>query len=155
MERVFLFTILLLLASGYAVARGGAPERVVGLSFLLAFALSLLFQQPMAARFVGVEWGILTVDLVLLVILLGVALHADRFWPLWVTALHALGTGGHMVRGVDLGIEPVAYAILLASWSYPMVLLLALGTMRHRRRKRALGYDLDWSATGTRDGSFA
>lgn len=144
MERVILFSILLLLASGYAVAKGGAPERVVGLSLLLAFTLSILFQQPSAARFLGVEWGILAVDFGLLGILLSVALYADRFWPLWVAALQALGTGGHLVRGMDHGIEPIAYAILLASWSYPMVLLLAVGTMRHQRRRRH-GPTLDWS----------
>ena len=145
MERVVLFAVLLLLASGYAVARGGAPERVVGLSLLLAFALSILLQQPLASRFLTVEWGVLGVDLALLVVLLAVALHADRFWPLWVTAFHALGTGGHLVRGLDHGIEPIAYAILLASWSYPMMALLVLGTMRHAVRQRRLGQDLDWS----------
>lgn len=145
MERVILFSILQLVASGYAVARGGAPERVVGLSLLLAFVLSMVLQQPMAERFVTVEWSMLAVDLGLLAILLVVALHADRFWPLWVAAFHALGTGAHMVRGFDHGIEPVAYAILLASWSYPIMILLAVGTLRHAERRKRHGEDLDWS----------
>lgn len=145
MERVFLFAFLLLLAAGYAVARGGGPERIVGLSLVLAFTASLLVQQPAAERFITIEWGILLVDVALLAVLLAVALHADRFWPLWVTALHGLSTGAHMVRGVDFGIEPVAYAILLASWSYPIILLLAVGTLRHAGRRKRQGHDLDWS----------
>lgn len=151
MERVILFAILLLLASGYAVARGGGPERVVGLSLLLAFVLSILFQQPLAARFVSLEWGVLAVDFGLLLVLLAVALYADRFWPLWVAALQALGTGGHLVRGMDHGIEPIAYAILLASWSYPMILLLAVGTLRYQRRQK-LGPTFDWSRSGVAGG---
>lgn len=149
MERVALFTVLLLLASGFAVLRGGAPERIVGVALLFAFVVTVALQQPMAARFVALEWGILAADALLLAILLGVALHADRFWPLWLAAFQALGTGAHLVRSLDHGIEPLAYAILLASWSYPMVLLLAVGTARHALRQR-LGHDRDWSRSVSR-----
>jgi len=92
-----------------------------------------------------VEWGALLVDVTLLGILVGVALYSDRFWPLWLAAFQALGTGGHMVRGLDHGISPLAYAILLASWSYPMIALLVIGTMRHADRCRRKGYDRNWS----------
>jgi hypothetical protein len=145
MERVYLFSILQLGVSLYALARGGGPERVVGLALLLAFGVTMLLQQPLVERFVAVDWGVLAVDLGLLAVLVAVALNADRFWPLWVAAFHALGTGAHLVRGVDHGIEPVAYAILLASWSYPMILLLAVGTLRHGERRKRQGQDLDWS----------
>lgn len=144
MERVILFNLLLLLASGYAVWRGGGPERIVGISLLLAGLLTRLAYQPFAERFVAVDGGVMMIDLALLAVLLAVALYADRFWPLWLAAFHMLGTGAHFVRGMDHGIEPVAYAILLAAWSYPMILLLIIGTARHDRRKRAHA-SRDWS----------
>lgn len=150
MDRVALFALLQLIASGYALARGGAPERVVGFSLLTAAALTALLQQPMASRFFTVEWGALLVDLTLLGVLVGVALYSDRFWPLWLAAFQALGTGGHMVRGLDHGISPLAYAILLASWSYPMIVLLVIGTMRHAERCRRRGDDRDWSGAPSR-----
>lgn len=140
-----IFLIVLLTGSAYAFQRGGAPERITAFAYLVAFGFSVLLQQPMASRYIGVEWGILTVDLGLLVVLLGVALYSDRFWPLWVAALHALSTGAHLVGGMDHGIEPVAYAILLISWSYPMILFLVIGTHRHSKRKQVQGFDLDWS----------
>lgn len=142
--RVAIFSAVLLLASLFAVLRGGTPERIVGVALMLAFGASIGMQQPLASRFVSVEWGIFVSDLVLLFVLLGVALYADRFWTLWLAAFHTLGTGGHLVRGLDHGIEPIAYAILLASWSYPMILLLVIGTARHARRRR-LGDARDWS----------
>jgi len=145
--RVAIFSALLLFAALFAVWRGGAPERIVGIALTLAFGVSVGVQQPLASRFVSVEWGIFVADLALLFVLLAVALHADRFWTLWLVAFHALGTGGHLVRGLDHGIAPIAYAILLASWSYPMVLLLVIGTARHAERKRRLGRDRDWSRT--------
>ena len=146
-DRVALFSVLLLLSSGFAVLRGGAPERIVGIALVIAFAAGVLLQQPLAGRFVAVEWGIVAADGILLAILIGVALYADRFWPLWLAAFQALGTGGHMVRGLDHGISPIAYAILLASWSYPMFLLLALGTARHAKRQRRRGADRNWSGS--------
>lgn len=144
MERVFLFFALQLGVSLYALARGGGPERIVGLALLIATVLGVALHQPFVVRFVTVDYGLLGVDLALLAVLVAVALNADRFWPLWVVALHALSTGAHFVRGIDHGIEPVAYAILLASWSYPIILLLAVGTLRHSERRKR-GHDLDWS----------
>ncbi len=146
MERVHFFLALQLAVSLYALLRGGGPERIVGLALLIAAALGLVLQQsPLMGSFGTVDLGLLLVDLGLLAVLITVALHADRFWPLWVAAFHALGTGAHLVRGLDYGIEPVAYAILLASWSYPIILLLAVGTLRHGGRRKRQGHDLDWS----------
>jgi len=148
MDRIVIFYLLLLLASGYAMWRGGGPERIVGAAMLIAGVLTrasyLAHYLPNADYFEVVHWGVLAIDLVLLGVLLAVALTADRFWTLWLVAFHALGTGGHLVRGLDHGIEPIAYAILLASWSYPMVLLLVIGTARHARRRK-LGRARDWS----------
>ncbi len=146
MERVYLFLLLQLAVSMYAVLRGGGPERIVGLALLIAAALGLLVQdRPMSGTFISVDWSLLAIDLGLLAVLIAVALNSDRYWPLWVAAFHVLGTGAHLVRGIDHGIEPVAYAILLASWSYPIVILLAVGTLRHGDRRKRHGHDLDWS----------
>ena len=142
--RVLVFSSLLSLVALFAVLRGGAPERIVGVALLLAFAATVGLQQPFATRFLSIEWGVFAADAILLVVLVGVALYADRFWPLWLAAFQTLGTLGHLVRGLDHGIAPVAYAILLASWSYPMILLLAIGTARHINRRRR-GRARDWS----------
>jgi len=144
MERVIFFNLLQLAVSGYAVIRGGAPERIVGLSLLVATLATRVLQQPFAIRFVGVEWGVFVIDLALLLVLLAVALFADRFWPMWLAAFQLLGTGAHVVRALDPEVMRAAYAILMAGWSYPMILVLAVGTRRHVNRTRS-GRDLDWS----------
>ncbi|MEG8053755.1 hypothetical protein QP185_11650 [Sphingomonas aerolata] len=104
-----------------------------------------MFHQLGAGEFVDVEIGIMTVDIVLLGVMIAITLHADRFWPAWVTALHALGTGAHLARAINPDVIRLAYAVLSVMWSYPIVLLLAVGTMRHARRVRSRGWDLDWS----------
>lgn len=145
MDRVWIFNALQLAATGYAFWRGGAPERLTGLALLLAALATRMFHQLGACEFVDVEIGIMTVDIVLLGVMIAITLHADRFWPAWVTALHALGTGAHLARAINPDVIRLAYAVLSVMWSYPIVLLLAVGTMRHARRVRSRGWDLDWS----------
>ena len=147
MERFWIFNALQVAATAYAFWRGGAPERVTGLSLLLAALATRMFHALGAGRFIDVEIGIMTVDIVLLGVMIAVTLHADRFWPAWVTALHALGTGAHLAKAINPDVIRLAYVVLSVVWSYPIVLLLIIGTMRHSRRVRLRGWDLDWSRT--------
>ena len=145
MDRVWIFYAVLLAAFAYALLRGGAPERLLGLAMLIAAVSTQLLQDEMAVRFAGVELNVLLVDLTLLGVMLTITLHADRFWPAWATALHLLGTGAHLARALSPDVIRLTYAVLSAAWSYPIVLLLVIGTVRHASRIRSKGWDLDWS----------
>lgn len=145
MDRVWVFYAIQLAASGYALLRGGAPERLTGLALLLAAFSTSVIQRDIPVLFAGMEVGVMIVDLVLLAVMIVITLHADRFWPAWVTALHALGTAAHLAKAISPDVIRLVYAVLSAVWSYPIVLLLVIGTVRHSRRIRAQGWDLDWS----------
>lgn len=145
MERVWIFNAIQLAATVYAFRRGGAPERLTGLALLVAALATRIFYVIGTRMFMNVEIGIMIVDVVLLVVMIAITLHADRFWPAWVTALHALGAGAHLARAISPDVIRLAYAVLSVVWSYPIVLLLVIGTMRHSRRVRSRGWDLDWS----------
>ena len=145
MSRVLLVNLLQVAASSYAVTRGGAPERIVGMALLAAAIGTHLGLSADGNRFAGVEMGVVIVDLVLLIVLVIVALHADRRWVIWVAALHLLGAGAHLAEAVSPDTTRLAYAILSAAWSYPILILLAIGTLRHGQRLAAQGWDIDWS----------
>lgn len=145
MDRVWVFYAIQLTASGYALLRGGAPERLTGLALLLAAFATSIIQRDIPVLFAGMEVGVMIVDVVLLAVMIVITLHADRFWPAWVTALHALGTAAHLAKAISPDVIRLVYAVLSAVWSYPIVLLLVIGTVRHSRRIRAQGWDLDWS----------
>lgn len=145
MDHITVFNFLQILASTYALARGGAPERLAGLLLLVAAITTRAFFLASVEPYVTVELGILAVDLVLLVALVTLALFADRFWPIWLAALQALGAGAHLVKAIEPGVVSMAYAILVAVWSYPMILILTAATLRHRRRSHQIGWELDWS----------
>jgi len=136
----------------YAWLKGGPPERIGATILAVGSILSLAARSNAVGRFGSVEFGIFLVDVATLVGFLALALAAKRFWPLWLTALQAVGIAGHAVKLVDSATIPLAYAFILALWSYPMLLLIALGTWRHQRRLARFGADLSWSSFSNRSG---
>jgi hypothetical protein len=140
-----IFDPLFLACFAYAMWNGGAPERIGAAIFCAGVLLTLLEFPGVAAGFRTVETGIFVVDIVTLVAFLILALRAERFWPLWMAAFQALGTAGHLVKILDPVQMRWGYAFLIAIWSYPMLLVLALGTWRHRQRLARLGVDKSWS----------
>lgn len=150
MDTNLYFDAILLGSCGYAYWRGGSPERIVASIFILGVLFTRVARSNAAISFTSVEAGILLVDLSALAALLVVALRAERFWPLWVTALHAIGTAGHAVKWADPEVSRWGYAFALAFWSYPMLALLAIGTFCHRRRLARHGVDRSWSSSSLR-----
>ncbi|MFL6845355.1 MAG: hypothetical protein ACJ8ER_10800 [Allosphingosinicella sp.] len=41
----------------------------------------------------------------------------------------------------------MAYAFVLAFWTYPMLLMIVLGTWNHQRRLAKFGVDKSWSSS--------
>jgi hypothetical protein len=145
MTRLLIFGGLLIGSCGYALLRGGAPERIVGAALLAAAAASALSFSELPIRFFHLEFGVLLVDLVLLGVLVAVALFADRGWPLLLAGLQLSAIGAHVIKTFDWNMIRVTYAVAIAMWSYPMLIALAIGTWRHRQRLKAQGYDVAWS----------
>lgn len=144
-SRVLAFLVFSTVASAYAMVRGGAPERLAGGALLFAVILTRLVRDTGPTRYGHPQLGILAVDATLLLALVALALYADRFWPFWIVALHALGTTAHVVKAVDPTVLRLAYAILLQAWAYPITVILIVATVRHRRRLLHDGHDPDWS----------
>ena len=120
----------------YAWWRGGPDERVVAATCLAGTAATLLAVSPLQPRYAGVEEGLLLVDLAVLAGFVLVALRSKRFWPLWVAGLQLTTSLGHMLKGVDQDLLPRAYGAALQFWSYPILVILAVGTYRRHKRLR-------------------
>ncbi|HYE27387.1 MAG TPA: hypothetical protein VEA61_04035 [Allosphingosinicella sp.] len=151
----YYFVALLIVCTLYAVIWGGAPERIGASAYAVAVAathLSLLTHagQAQDGEFQKVEFGVLTVDVLLFASFTALALRANRFWPIWVSALLGLGVLGHLARWLGPEVIPWAYAAILSIWSYPILAIIALGTWHHQRRLAKYGADNSWSNSSVR-----
>ena len=120
----------------YAWLRGGDDERIVAATCLGGTLATMLVISPLTQRYSGVEQGLLLVDLGVLAGFITVALRSKRFWPLWVAGLQLTTSLGHILKGIDPTLLPRAYGAALQFWSYPILVILAVGTFRSDRRLR-------------------
>lgn len=142
MTHILVFNALLIAACGYAAIAGGAPERATAAVFLVAAAATYVAPYR---HFHQIEMLLFFIDLAALVALATIAARADRFWPLYVSALQLLAIGIHGVKAYQPGLVNWMYGGASGKIAYPMIALLAIGVLRHRRRLQHLGTDPDWS----------
>lgn len=131
-----LYWALLTMSCGYALMRGRADERVAATVCIVASMVSVLVLSPIGVRYTAIEPGEMTVDLIVLIIFVGIALRSDRFWPLWVAGLQLTTTMAHALKAVDLSLIPAAYGAAERFWSYPILVIIAIGAARQQRRRR-------------------
>jgi hypothetical protein len=132
-----IFRALLVLSCGYALWRGNRDARIVGLICIAATLATRFAVSPISVRYSGVELGLLAVDAAVLIGFVAVALRSDRFWPLWVAGLQLTTSTAHLMKAVDESLLPIAYGAAVALWSYPILIILAIGTWRGHRRMRS------------------
>lgn len=145
MTPIAAFLLLVALLAIHAGWRGGMPERLAAVAMLVAATATSLTNREAALPFRAVQWQLVWIDAALLGALLVIALRANRFWPLWVAAIQCLALAAHAARAFDPGILPLAYWWIVGKLSYPMLLLLVVGTERHYRRSRQGRRDPAWS----------
>lgn len=142
--RVAAFILLLLLALGYALRRGGGPERamaaIAAIMVLADQALHLLIPP----HYTGLDVGHLAIDLFGATSTMVLALTAYRFWPMIAAALHILPLLAHLSRYLDIALHPAAYMIMQVASSWLVPPLLVIATWRHQRRIRPSGSEPSW-----------
>lgn len=140
----YYFVTLLVITTLYALWAGGWPERIGASVYFVSVAATILIMTAQRHNWLNFEVGVFIVDAVTFLAFIPIALRADRFWPLWVTAFLGLGVLGHVARLVGPDTFWWAYAVVLTIWSYPIVLLFALGSFLHQRRLARHGVDRSW-----------
>jgi hypothetical protein len=131
------FRILLALVALYAFLRGSRDERIICTVLVIGVIATHFAWAPVHQRFAGVETDVMAVDIAVFAGFLWVALRSQRFWPLWIAGLQLTTILGHVMKLVDFSLFPRAYGAALMVWSYPIVLILAIGTWRNHHRSIA------------------
>ena len=129
-----LYWSILTLTCGYALLRGRVDERVAAGMCIGASIISVLVLSPMSIRYTSLEEGEMAVDLIVFAVFLMVALRSDRFWPLWITGLQLTTILAHLLKAIDFKLLPAAYGAAERFWSYPILIVIAVGAWRQHRR---------------------
>ena len=130
--RTIIFDLLLFGVCIYAFLRGTNDARIVAVTCVVANFASY----ALVSRYAFVERGVMVIDILTFFAFTFVALRSDRFWPLWVSGLQLTTSLGHLLKGMDESLVPIAYAAALRFWSYPILIIVAVGIWRSHRRAK-------------------
>ena len=134
--RYIFYWALLLFIFGYACWRGRGEERIAASACLVATIVTVFVIPPVRERYLTMDASQLAIDIAMLATFVAIALRSDRFWPLWVAGLQLTMSLSHLMKAVDSDLVPRAYAAAAVLWSYPILIVILVGTWRTSLRNR-------------------
>lgn len=132
-----------------ALVWGGGPERIVAATWLVLFEFATMMHDVLfgeTRQLVTIDWYFAGIDVIAGAIWITAALYANRNFVLWVAAMQILAMVAHVSRGLTEAIAPIAYIVMVIAPGWLQLLFLAIGLVRHIRRKRLHGPYRDWRA---------
>ena len=130
---------------------GAGPERFLA-GILVWFHAADAVNHALASPEGGfsIYTGHFVIDAVAAVVALGVAVQANRIYPLWFAAFQLLALFAQIARDLAPGVAQLAYQVLYIGPSYFQILLLAGGIWLHHRRVRRIGRYRSWRSSSSR-----
>lgn len=109
---------------GLALIFGRRFERLLAVATVVAWFLSAAVQTPDRE---AVQWGIFTVDVVYLMILMGFSMFERRFWILFMTAFQLLVVLTHIAFIIDVTLMQWSFFSTYYLWSDAQLVAFAVG----------------------------
>lgn len=131
----WVWAVAITVVCGAALWKGGPSERFAAASFYGAWILTRLVHNP--DRY-ATQWAVLVVDSLLFVLLAGLALRSDRYWPMFMAGFELLAVITHAGRILDRTLGAWAYLTAAQIWAYLMLYALAFGVWGAWRERRQL-----------------
>jgi hypothetical protein len=128
---------------------GAAPERICAAVFLANVIVDRLYHMAVGRGtiYMSVDLGHLAIGVSTIIVLVGVALRANRVYPLWLSAFQGLVIISHFTREASAKISVLAYALLTYGPSIFQIAILALGIALHARRVKRYGKYPSWRSS--------
>lgn len=138
---------LLLMAA--ALRWGAMPERLCASALFFMVFGDRLYHLIVHRKTIywAVDLGHLFIDLVGAAILVGVALQANRVYPIWASAFQLVSLVSHFTREVSANIRVPVYALMNYVPSYAVLLIVTAGLWNHMRRERRYGPYPAWRSS--------
>jgi hypothetical protein len=121
------------LVCGYAMLRGGGPEKLVGMFLLGANILTFVIPDR---RWNDVQFGVMALDIVAFVLFVVLAMVVDRWWTLFLAGFQGLCVLLHLAFWAQMKITSFVYSTGLNLIGYAVFATLLAGTVAYARRQR-------------------
>ena len=128
-ERVW--AVVMFAVSAFALWRGGRTERVVAVANIAAWLVTIVVQNR--HNWLDPQWGVFSVDVAFLVLLLWCVVRSNRLWILPAAAFQLLAVVTHAAILADDGVRAWTYMTALILWSYLVLITLGIGTYTYWR----------------------
>lgn len=97
-----------------------------------------------------VEPGLFMIEVVVTVVLVTVALRANRMYTLWIAGFQIIALMAHFARELANQISPIAYVMMYVGPSYLQIITLGLGIWLHHQRVQRHGSYRSWRSSSPR-----
>lgn len=116
---------------GYALWRGGKPERIAAITMVVMIVTAGLVQD---FRFLpGPQWGPAIVDLAFVALLIWMTVHYKRYWTIVAAGLQVTTIAAHLVLVLQPNIDRWAYIAVLNLLGYGVIGAIGWGAWRQSR----------------------
>ena len=126
----------------FAFIKGDEPERMGAAAYAMVFLAVKMTSHESLVNFP--RWGAMAMEFVLLAVLIGLAWHSRRAWPVWAASFQALIVTCHILIAANLRPPHNAVAAVINMSNYGLLITLAVGTFWAWQERRAA----DLSASG-------
>jgi hypothetical protein len=126
---------------------GGGPERWLIGVFMATMVLPIYVMwwfRPAVDQVHFYDAAYVVLDVVAAVLFVGIALNANRNYPLWIAGFQLVAVAAHSIRVVADSVSTLAFARLIIGPSYCQLLILLGGFMRHVLRQQRFGPYREW-----------
>lgn len=121
------------LICGFAIWKGDRWIRFVAIVYLAGWIATpfVAVRDPLQA-----DWGIMAVDVVVMILLVWASIRARRLWSAFAAACQMMSVASHVVSIIDLRIYIATLIAGLTLLSYGVLVALLVATLVSLRRRR-------------------
>lgn len=124
-----------ILVVGFAFWKGDEPERMGAAAYGMAFLATTMVKGDATPNLP--RWGMMGIEIVLLVVFVGLAWHSRRAWPVWAASFQALVVTSYVLVAASLRPPLVAAATVINMSNYGILIAIAVGTFWAWQERRA------------------
>ncbi|WP_426042553.1 hypothetical protein [Brevundimonas sp. TWP2-3-4b1] len=124
----------------FAFTKGDEPERLAMGAYLLGWMAGLLLQDNQGLQS---DWqpGMFALDVVMLLVLGGLAWKFHRNWPIWAASLQLIIVMSHLVILFDMRTGIMSFYTIVNLAGYGILIAIGLGTFWAWQERRAAGLE--------------